>query len=93
MDQSSTAEACLEVAASPGLRTRSQSRTRDSSLSGPPPSPAPPSIHQARRRHVRFDLEVEAGLAHASVTIPPRSTRVKASARLLELPESYHLGS
>jgi hypothetical protein len=84
MDQSSAAKTILEVAASAGPRTRSQSRTRDSSLSTAPPSPAPPTTYWGKRRHVRFDSEVEAGSSNASTTIPTRSTCGKAPIRLVD---------
>jgi hypothetical protein len=84
MDQPSAAEALLEVAASAGPRTRSQSRTRDSSLSEPPISPAPPTTYWGKRRHVRFDTEVEAGPSDAPTAIPACSTRGKAPVRLVD---------
>jgi hypothetical protein len=100
MDQSSAAKTLLEVAASAGPRTRwpsyalalvragprtrFQSRTRDSSLSTAPPSPAKPTTYRGKRRHVRFDIEVEAGPSNASTTIPTRSTCGKAPIRLVD---------
>jgi hypothetical protein len=57
MDQSTAAEALLEVASSASPRTRSQSRTRDLSLSEPPLLLAPPLVLYGQRRHVRFEEE------------------------------------
>jgi len=91
MDQSSAAETLLEVAASAGPRTRSQSKTRDSSLSEPPPSPAPLLVYFGSRRHVHFEEEAEDDSIEGSSTVTPRSTRGKAPVRLVDeqvLPES-----
>lgn len=90
MDQSSAAEALLVVAASSGPRTRSQSRTRDSSLSEPPLSPAPPLVLYGLRRHVRFEEAVD-DIEEGPSTPASRSTRGKAPVRLADqqaLPES-----
>jgi hypothetical protein len=80
----------LEVAAtSSGPRTRLQSRNRDSSLSEPPLSPQPPTTYWGKRRHVRFDLELDAGPSDITA-ISARSMRGKAPVRLVDqqtLPE------
>jgi hypothetical protein len=91
MDQYSAAEALLGVAASAGPRTRSQSKTRDSSLSEPPPSPAPPLVYYGSRRRVHFEEEAEDDSREGPSTVTPRSTRGKAPVRLVDeqvLPES-----
>lgn len=57
MDQSGADRALPEVVARAGPRTRSQSRTRDSSLSTALPSLALPTIYWGKRRYVRFGSE------------------------------------
>jgi hypothetical protein len=83
MDQSSAAKALLVVAASSGPRTRSQSRTRDLSLSEPPLSPAPPLVLYGSRRHVRFEEAVD-DIEEGPSTPALRSTRGKAPIRLAD---------
>jgi hypothetical protein len=83
MDQSSAADALLEVAASSGPRTRSQSRTRDSSLSEPPPSLAPPIIFYGSKKHVHFEEAID-DIEEGPSTPAPRSTRGKAPIRLVD---------
>jgi hypothetical protein len=93
MDQSSAANALLEVAASSGPRTRSQSRTRDSSLSEPPLSLAPPITYYGSSKHVHFEEAID-DLEEGPSTPAPRSTRGKAPIRLVDqqtLPESTQL--
>jgi hypothetical protein len=84
MDQSTASDALLAVAAgSSARRTRSQSRTRESSLSELPPSPAQPPSYIGSRRRVHFeDTQEEA--VDASTSITTRSTRGKAPARLVD---------
>lgn len=98
MDQSTAAEALLEVAArSSARRTRSASRTRESTLSEPPPSPAPTVEFYSSRRHVHFEDSVEAS-SSAPAAIPARSTHGKAPVRLIDQqelvkPNSYQIPS
>jgi hypothetical protein len=90
MDQSSAADALLEVAASSGPRTRSQSRTRDLSLLELPISPAPLLVLYSKRRHIRFEEAID-DLGEGPSLPVPRSTRSKAPVRLVDqqtLPKS-----
>jgi hypothetical protein len=84
MDQSTASDALLAVAAGSSARhTRSQSRTRESSLSELPPSPAQPPSYIGSSCRVHFkDTQEEA--VDASTSITPRSTRGKAPARLVD---------
>jgi hypothetical protein len=83
MDQSTAAEALLEVASSAGPRTRSQSRTSDSSLSEPPLSPAPPLVLYSLKRHVHFEEALD-DVEEGPSTRASRSTRGKAPVRLVD---------
>ena len=84
MDQSTALNTLLAVAASTNARrTRSQSRTRESSLLELLSSLAQPLSYIGSRRRVHFENTQEEAL-DASTSITPRSTRGKALARLVD---------